>query len=54
MRNDTYMIREIRILGVSRMRVKVETHDLEAFREECARTYKVKKVKVKFVYDSEY
>lgn len=48
-----YTIREIRIVGLTRMSVKVETHDLEAFREECARTYKVRKGRVKFVYDSE-
>lgn len=47
-----YTIREIRILGLMRIKTNVDTMDLEAFREECARMYKVKKGRVKFVYDS--
>lgn len=47
-----YTIKEIRIVGLTRIKTSIDTQDLEAFRDECARTYKVKKGRVKFVYDT--
>ncbi|WP_156032697.1 hypothetical protein [Prevotella sp. 10(H)] len=46
-----YIIREIIITGITRLRVNLETNDIEVIRSECARTYKVAKSRVKFVYD---
>lgn len=46
-----YVVREIRILGVTRLKANVEINDIEEFRRECARTYKVGLGMVKFVYD---
>ncbi|HMM04803.1 MAG: hypothetical protein ACK5KN_13125 [Dysgonomonas sp.] len=46
-----FTIREIRITGITRLKVNIETDDIEHIRSECARTYKVSKSKVKFVYD---
>lgn len=40
------------IKGITRLRVNIKTDDIETFRKECAQTYKVKKGKVKFVYDT--
>jgi len=46
-----FIIREIRILGVTRLKVNIETGDIEEFRRECAITYKVSLSQVKFVYE---
>lgn len=46
-----FIIREIRITGITRLKVNIATGDIENIRNECARTYKVNKSKVKFVYD---
>jgi hypothetical protein len=46
-----YIVKEIRITGISKLKVNIEVADIEAFRRECARTYKVKSGEVKFVYE---
>lgn len=45
------IIKEIRITGVTKLRVNTKVDNLEIFRKECARTYKVKLNDVKFVYE---
>lgn len=46
-----YRIKEIKIIGVTRLVVDVETVDIEAFRCECACAFKVRLGLVKFVYE---
>lgn len=46
-----FIIKEIRIIGVTRMKVCIETGNIEEFRRECARTYKVQLGQVKFIYE---
>lgn len=45
------IVKQIRIIGVTTLSVKTEVDDLEYFRKECARTYKVRLSDVKFVYE---
>lgn len=44
-------IKEIRIIGVTRLKANKNIENLEAFRKECADTYKVKLSDVKFIYE---
>lgn len=46
-----YVIKQIRIPGLTRLKVDLSIDDLQAFRSECARTYKVKASQVRFVYE---
>ncbi|MBB4037016.1 hypothetical protein GGR21_002930 [Dysgonomonas hofstadii] len=46
-----FIIKEIRVIGVTRLKVEVETDNIEEFRRECARTYKVKLRQIKFIYE---
>ena len=46
-----FIIKEIRVIGVTRLKVEVETGDIEKFRHECARIYKVKLGQIKFIYE---
>lgn len=46
-----FVIRRISVIGVTTLHVSVETVDIEAFRNECAATFKVSPCDVKFVYD---
>ncbi len=46
-----FIIKEIRVIGITRLKVNVETHDIESFRRECARLYKARLSDIKFVYE---
>lgn len=47
-----YIITQIAIEGITRLKVKIKTDNIEAFRKECAQTYKVKPGKIRFIYDT--
>ena len=44
-------IKEIRIIGVTRLKVNMDVGNLEVFRKECADKYNVKLKDVKFIYE---
>lgn len=44
-------IKEIKIIGVTRLKVNTDVAKLEAFRKECAQKYNVKLSDVKFIYE---
>lgn len=44
-------IKEIRIIGVTRLKVNMDVENLAAFRKKCADTYNVKLSDVKFIYE---
>jgi len=46
-----YRIKEIRIIGVTRLKTDTEVNDIEKYRRECALRYNVKLSDVKFVYE---
>jgi hypothetical protein len=47
-----HIITQIIIKGITRLKVKIRTDDIEAIRKECAKTYNVKTGKIKFVYNT--
>lgn len=45
------IVKEIRITGVTKLKLNTKVENIEAFRKECARAYKVRLSDVKFVYE---
>lgn len=45
------IVKRIRIIGITTLNVNTEVDDLEAFRKECAQSYKVRLSDVKFTYE---
>lgn len=46
-----YIIKEIRVQGIARLPVNIETDSIESVRRQYAQTYNVSISKIKFVYE---
>lgn len=49
-----YIIKKVKIIGVTSLKVNVKTSNIEEYRKECAEKYNVKLSDVKFIYEDRY